>query len=90
MRRSVMLIIINCVVLLFLVMALLSMQGCSAPRTKAHRAVMEHQVEGQLVYREVDGVKYYVECEYGFKYLSSTASNERIGPVDTCEGEEEE
>jgi hypothetical protein len=90
MRRSVMLIIINCVVLLFLVMALLSMQGCSAPRTKAHRAVMEHQVEGQLVYREVDGVKlkYYVECEYGFKYLSSTASNERIGPVDTCEGEE--
>jgi hypothetical protein len=50
---------------------------------------MEHQVEGRLVYREVDGVQYYVECEYGLKYLSSTATDERIGPVDTCKGEEE-
>lgn len=83
-------IVINSIMLLLLAMALLSMQGCSAPRTKAHRMVMEHQTEGQLVYREVNGVKYYVECEYGFKYLSSTASDERIGPVDTCEGEEEE
>jgi hypothetical protein len=65
------------------------MQGCSAPKTKAHRLVMEHQVEGRLVYREEDGVKYYVECEHGFKYLGSTATDERVGPMDVCEGEQE-
>ena len=63
--------------------------GCSAPKSREHRTILDHQVEGQVVYREVDGVQYYVECEYGFKYLSSTASDERIGPVDTCDGEEE-
>ena len=89
MRRAWMRIAMNFMLLLFLAVVLFSVPGCSAPKTKAHRLVMEHQVEGQLVYREVDGVQYYVECEYGFKYLSSTASDERIGPVDTCEGEEE-
>ena len=89
MRRAWLRIIVNYTVLLFLAIVLSSVVGCSATKTREHRAIMEHQVEGQLVYREVDGVKYYVECEYGFKYLSSTASDERIGPVDVCEGEEE-
>lgn len=70
-------------------LCLLILVGCSAPKTREHRAIMEHQAEGQLVYREANGVKYYVECEYGLKYLSSTASNERSGPIDTCTGEEE-
>lgn len=83
-------IVMNFLLLIFIVVAASFMAGCSVPKTKAQRAVMEHQTEGRLVYREVDGVQYYVECEYGFKYLSSTASNERIGPVDVCEGEEEE
>lgn len=49
---------------------------------------MEHQTEGRLVYREDDGVQYYVECEYGFKYLSSSVAEERIGPIDQCVEEE--
>jgi hypothetical protein len=65
------------------------MQGCAAPKSRELRAIEEHQVEGMLVYREAEGVKYYVECEHGLKYLSSTASDERIGPVDVCDGEEE-
>lgn len=66
-----------------------SMQGCAAPKSRQFRAIEEHQVEGRLVYREEDGVQYYVECENGLKYISSTVAEERIGPVAVCEGEEE-
>ena len=64
----------------------LSMQGCAT--TPEQRAIDNWQQEGRLVYREEDGVQYYVECEYGLKYLSSTNAEVRIGPVDTCKGEE--
>lgn len=72
-----------------LIILLVIIAGCSLPKSREHRTIMDHQAEGKQVYREVDGVQYYVECEYGFKYLSSTASDERIGPVDTCEDEDE-
>lgn len=76
------------VLIVMFVITSMSMQGCSAPKTKAHRLIMEHQTEGRLVYREDDGVQYYVECEYGFKYLSSSVAEERIGPIDQCVEEE--
>ena len=64
---------------------LVMLVGCAT--TPEQRAIDNWQQEGRLVYREEDGVQYYVECEYGLKYLSSTNAEVRIGPVDTCKGE---
>ena len=66
-----------------------SMQGCAASKSHEHRAVLEHQTEGRLVYREADGIEYFVECRYGLKYVGSSVSEEVIGPIDYCTGEEE-
>ena len=73
----------------FLLFLLVAIGGCGASKSREFRAIEEHQVEGRLVYREKDGVQYYVECENGLKYISSTIAEERIGPVAVCEGEEE-
>ena len=71
----------------FLLLLLVVVAGCAAPKSREHRAILQHQVEGRVVYREADGIQYYVECEHGLKYIGSSANEERIGPVDVCKGE---
>ena len=74
-----------------------SMQGCAAPKSREHRAILEWQAEGHHTYKVEDGLEYFVKCEGGLKYIgvhrSATAGVDGfydvVGPIDACTGEEE-
>ena len=75
----------------------MSMQGCAAPKSREHQAILDWQVEGHHVYNVEDGIEYFVKCEGGRKYIGvsrpATATEDGyynvVGPIDYCTGEEE-
>ncbi len=75
-----------------------SMQGCAAPKSREHVAILEWQTEGHHVYDVENGVEHFVKCEGGLKYIGinrpATATQDGyynvVGPIDTCTGEDNE
>ena len=83
--------------LLFLIAVFLLLQGCAAPKSKEHLAIMNWQEEGHHVYRTNGSIEYFVKCEGGLKYIgynvqateSQQGLYEVVGPVDHCEVEDD-